>query len=206
MRCTLWVLGLLMVRSVPHRSNIGLQSIKAPPLGRQHLTKFDLLCKGLFGFQLADILSQSPPVTTMLVLCFWQLGAAAFDPSFAAHASCVGYGSSSTANKNTQLPVYLHQPCPVSVAAQTFEQTFLASRPAFPSCPDCSPPHAAMMYSTTASNAECLQALGRQHSCNRQALPRRSLQGVASTVRVYRRIYSHRLFVYHTVVSNAQSR
>ena len=102
----------------------------------------------------------------MLVLCFWQLGAAGLDSSFAAHASCVGYDSSSTANENTQLPVYLRQPCPVSVAAQTFDQTFLASRPAFPSCrgPDCSPPHAAVMYSTTASNTECVQALRRQHS------------------------------------------
>ena len=137
-------------------------------------------------------------------LCFWQLVAAVFDLSSAAHASCVGYGSSSTANKNTQLPVYLRQPCPVSVAAQIFDQTVLA-RTVFPSCrgPDCSLPHAAVMYSTTASNAECLQAHRRQHSCDRQALSRRSLRGVASTVRVYRRIYTHRLFVYHTVVSNA---
>jgi len=139
---------------------------------------------------------------------FWQLGAAVLDPSFAAHANCVSYGSSSTANKNTQLPVYLRQPCPVSIAAQTLDQTFLASRPAFPSLrePARSSPHAAVMYSTTASNAECLQTLRRQHSCNRQALSRRSLRGVASTVRVYRRIYTHRLSVDHTVVSNAQSR
>ena len=144
----------------------------------------------------------------MLVLCFWQLGAAVFDTSFAAHASCVGYGSSSTANNNTQLPVHLRQPCPVSSPLKIFDQTFHASRPAFPSCrgPDCSPPRAAVMYSTTASNAECLQALRRQHSCDRQALSRHSLRGVASTVRVHWRIYTHQLFVYHTVVSNAQSR
>ena len=50
-RCTLCVLGLWMVRSFPYRSNIGLQFIKAPPLGRQRWTKFDVFVKAFSDFK-----------------------------------------------------------------------------------------------------------------------------------------------------------
>jgi len=54
MRCILWLLALYM-RYVKRFRIYFKSNIRAPPaLGRQRLTKFVLLCKGLFGFQVAD--------------------------------------------------------------------------------------------------------------------------------------------------------